>query len=266
MAIIPQFFFDAVVAIGIPSSNEETEWIGTGFLVGKRFVDGWDSIFLISNYHIFENKQKIIVRFNKEGMPLFSDYEIRLLSNGEECFSRHPSADIAAVQISSKVLEQDNSSFDWFSLDEHALTLNGMQNTDVTEGTIVYSLGFPMNLVSVYRKSPICRIGCISRITDLFFNGCKEDANEYLIDLQAVPGNSGAPVINRPEIGHITGTTHNNSANLIGIICGSIDYTRNSHISECPINDFEINSGIAVVHPVDLILEVVNMEYKRCKE
>lgn len=64
MAIIPKFFFDAVVSIGVSGENEH-KWIGTGFLVGrKEDLDDSYTIFLITNYHIVENKEKILVRFN----------------------------------------------------------------------------------------------------------------------------------------------------------------------------------------------------------
>lgn len=265
MAIIPKFFFDAVVAIGVLSEKQETEWIGTGFLVGKREMNSRVGVFLVSNAHIFEEHESLVIRFNNEASHSTVDYVVSLMSNGSPSFSRHDSADVAAVRIAPAVLAHDNSSYNWFSLEDHALTLDQMKNTDVMEGSIVYSLGFPMNMVESQRKSPICRIGCISRISDLFQSGYNQENNKYLIDLQAVPGNSGAPVINRPDSIHITGTTHSDSANLIGIICGSLDYCRDDIKETCPMSNFEINSGIALVHPVDAIQDVVDLEIERTR-
>ena len=34
MALIPKYFPDCVVAIGVPSEEEQTEWIASGFLYG----------------------------------------------------------------------------------------------------------------------------------------------------------------------------------------------------------------------------------------
>lgn len=265
MAIIPKFFFDAVVAIGVVAERQEAEWIGTGFLVGKRELDNSTGIFLVSNAHIFEGHASLVIRFNNELSHSTRDYSVKLIENGCPNFSKHGSADVAAVRIAPAVLAKDNSAFNWFSLEDHALSLENMKNTDVMEGSIVYSLGFPMNMVESQRKTPICRIGCISRISDLFQSGYSEENNKYLIDLQAVPGNSGAPVINRPDSIHITGTTHSDSANLIGIICGSLDYSRDDVKEVCPIGNYEINSGIALVHPVDAIQDVVNLEIERTR-
>lgn len=259
MAIIPRFFFDAIVALGI-KENSDIKWIGTGFLVGRKESNTNNyTIYLISNYHIVENKEKIFVRFNQKNCDECNDYDIDLFVLDKPNYSKHRVADIVAIQISPVFLNNNNSEYSWFALDKHALNLTQMSDTDVVEGSIVYSLGFPINMIGENRKHPICRIGCISRISDLFGN---LDANEYLIDLQAIPGYSGAPVINRPVNSYIEGTSHNGSANLIGIIAGTIDYSELCDDPECDI-EHEKNSGFAIVHTVDAIEEVVEQEYQR---
>lgn len=262
VAIIPKFFFDAVVAVGI-TGETDVKWIGTGFLVGRKepSTDSY-TIFLITNYHIIENKQTIVVRFNQKNTNSCKDYKIALIDAEKANYSRHPIADLIAIQISPSFLDANNSEFSWFALDKHALTLKVMEDTDVIEGSIVYSLGFPINMIGDSRKTPVCRIGCISRITDLFDSS---EPTEYLIDLQAIPGNSGAPVINRPESISIQGTSRNSSANLIGIISGTIDYSEECESVECPL-EHEKNSGFAIVHPVDTIISVVEREYYRGRD
>lgn len=259
MAIIPKFFFDAVVSIGV-AFDEQIKWIGTGFLVGRK-KDNSElySIYLITNHHIIESKTEIVIRFNQKGNDEFKDYKISLVESNEFCYSKHATADVIAIRISPSVLYNNNSEFNWFALDKHALTLSAMKDTDVVEGSIVYTLGFPMNMINSTKNTPVCRIGCISKISDLFE---KQESNEYWIDLQAIPGNSGAPVINRPEHLYIQGTSHNDSANLIGIICGTIDYSEKCDNPDCNI-EHEKSSGIAIVHPVDVIKEVVEQEFLR---
>lgn len=263
MAIIPKFFFDAVVAIGI-EVDKDIKWIGTGFLVGRKEPeeDAY-TIFLITNHHIIEEKENIIVRFNKKGTLEYTDYNIKLEEQGRQKYSKHENADVIAVQISPSVLRSNNSEYNYFCLDKHSLNLEQMNSTDVIEGAIVYSLGFPINMVGSNRKSPICRMGCISRISNLFND---DNENEYLLDLQTIPGSSGAPIINRPETLYIEKTSHNESANLIGIISGTIDYSEKCSDENCD-KEHEKNSGFTIAHPVDVIVEVVEQEYKRrCKE
>lgn len=262
VAIIPKFFFDAVVALGV-EEDKEIKWIGTGFLVGRK-EENLDSytIYLITNYHIVENKSGILVRFNQKDGNECRDYRVVLKDSTKELFSKHQTADVIAIQIMPEFLKKNNSEFNWFALDKHALSLQQMQSTDVLEGSIVYSLGFPINMIGTNRKTPVCRIGCISKISDLFEN---RELEEYLIDLQAIPGNSGAPVINRPEDLFIKGTNHNASANLIGIISGTIDYSEQCDESTCP-KEHEKSSGFAIVHPVDTIVEVIEKEYIRRRD
>ncbi len=60
----------------------------------------------------------------------------------------------------------------------------------------MYVLGFPMNMVDSI-KAPICRIGCIARFADAYIR--RKENPVFLIDAQTFPGNSGGPVISRPE-------------------------------------------------------------------
>ena len=259
MAIIPKFFFDAVVAIGL-QSDHQIIWIGTGFLVGRKESDAERyTIFLVTNYHIIENKNEIMVRFNQADTKNCIDFSVTLLDEHGERFSKHNIADVIAIQISPAFLKNNNAEYNWFSLDRHALTLKQMRETDVFEGSFVYSLGFPINMTGINRKTPVCRMGCISRISDVFEN---PQMLEYLVALQTIPGNSGAPVINRPQEIHINGTSYNSSANLIGIISGTIDYSERCENSICNM-EHERNSGLAIVHPVDIIEAVVEQEYRR---
>ena len=262
LALIPKFFFNAVVSIG-SKINDEIKWIGTGFLVGRK-EENLDSytIFLITNLHIVEKKSLIFVRFNKKLSPEFVDCEIILNQNNKVQYSIHTTADIVAIQLSHAFLQNKNIEYNWFSLDKHALLANDMKNTDVIEGCLIYSLGYPISLIGSSKNFPICRLGCISRISELFDS---KGGNEYLVDLQTIPGNSGSPIINRPENSYIQGTSNNDSANLIGIISGTIDYSEKCKDKKCEYG-YEKNSGLTIVHTVDSIIEVVEMEYQRKKE
>ncbi len=70
----------------------------------------------------------------------------------------------------------DQSIWGAFDLEDHALVLEQMRATGVEEGSFVYALGFPMNLVDSI-KVPICRLGCIARVTDAF---CSKKERQYI--------------------------------------------------------------------------------------
>ena len=55
MAIIPSFFLNAVVALGVDGVDGEKHWIGTGFIVGRKEADNPT----LSTYYIITNKHVI---------------------------------------------------------------------------------------------------------------------------------------------------------------------------------------------------------------
>lgn len=267
MAIIPNFFMNAVVAIGVNGTNSEKYWIGTGFIVGQKEINNPDisTYYIITNKHIVQHHKYIYVRFNSLGDTLVKDYRIALYGDdGTPLFSTHPneSTDVIAIQILPKTLINDRSIWGAFDLEDHALTLKQMQSTGVNEGSLVYSLGFPMNLVNSI-KVPICRLGCISRVTDAFL--LKQETPTFLVDAQTFPGNSGGPIVSRPEHMSIQGTPKNESANLIGILSAYIPYRETLYSRQTGRDRMvqEENSGLTIVHPVDRIKEVVELEWER---
>lgn len=267
MAIIPNFFLNAVVALGVDSNDGSKAWIGTGFIVGRKNTDdpSFSTHYIVTNKHVIKNQNYIYVRFNSIGDTLVKDYKIDLFdANGMPQFSAHPhdKTDVIAFQIRPQTLINDKSIWGSFDLADHSLTLDQMRATGVEEGALVYALGFPMNLVDPI-KVPICRLGCISRVTDAFL--LKEGTPIFLVDAQTFPGNSGGPIVSRPEHISIEGTPKNTSANLIGILSAYIPYRETLYSRQTGRDRMiqEENSGLTIVHPVDRIKEVVELEWSR---
>lgn len=267
MAIIPSFFMNAVVALGVDGTNGEKHWIGTGFIVGRKEIDNptLSTYYIITNKHVIQNQTYIYVRFNSLGEAFVKDYRIDLSNgDGEPVFSAHPNdkTDIIAMQILPRTLINDKSIWGAFDLEDHSLTLKQMQTTGVEEGSLVYALGFPMNLVDPI-KVPICRLGCISRVMNAFIK--EKEYPTFLVDAQVFPGNSGGPIVSRPERLSIEGTPSNSSANLIGILSEYIPYQETLYSCQTGRARMiqEENSGLTVVHPVDRIKEVVELEWAR---
>lgn len=270
MAIIPSFFMDAVVSLGVnrPGEPNKKLWVGTGFLVGRKETNdpNHSTIYVITNKHVIENQPMLYVRFNHVGNTGVKDLIMPLIhKDGSPLYSLHPNGlvDVVAIQIIPKVIIQNNLSLNYYDLDKHAVTLSQMEKTGINEGNLIYALGFPMNLVHDSIKTPICRLGCISRVADAFSNPTK--ATQFLVDAQTFPGNSGGPVVSRPEYVSIDGTPHNTKANLIGILSAYIPYQETLFSRQTGRNRMiqEENSGLTIVHPVDRIQEVVELEWQR---
>ncbi len=271
MAIIPLFFMEAVVALGIDLQDNQKHWIGTGFLVSSKeqYNPNATNVYIITNKHVVKNQHCLYVRFNNNNAIGVKDLPMSLIGKGGiKNYSEHPNpnVDIVAIQINTYLILRNNLNLSHFNLDDHSLMLNQMKNTGVCEGSLVYALGFPMNLVGNDVKAPLCRLGCISRVADAFVN--PQAAETFLVDAQSFPGNSGGPIISRPECISINGTPINNSANLIGILSAYIPYRETLYSGQTGIERMiqEENSGLTIVHPVDRIKEVVELERKRIEQ
>lgn len=140
-----------------------------------------------------------------------------------------------------------------------------MKMQGIDEGWLVYALGFPMNLVSEF-KTPICRMGCISRLTDAFLQ--PDRAKYFLVDAQAFHGNSGGPIISKPENIPSVGGVNYIPARLLGVLSAYIPYRDalfSQQTQEVKMVQTE-NSGLTIVYPVDRIKEVVLLDWNRHRE
>lgn len=271
MAIIPPFFMDAVVALGVEVPENKKHWVGTGFLVGRKEQGNPErsTVYIITNKHVVKNQHLLYVRFNNNDSAGVKDLPMPLVNKeGVKIYSEHPfpNVDVVAIQIIPQVIVDNNLSLSFFDLDSHSLMLEQMQNTGVDEGSLVYALGFPMNLVNDSVKAPICRLGCISRVADAFLD--PQTTETFLVDAQTFPGNSGGPIVSRPEHISIDGTPKNTSANLIGILSAYIPYRETLYSRQTGRDRMiqEENSGLTIVHPVDRIREVVELEWTRVEK
>ena len=80
MAIIPSFFLNAVVALGVDGVESEKHWIGTGFIVGRKETNNsaFSTYYLITNKHVIQQTRYVYVRFNSFGDTLVKDYRVDL--------------------------------------------------------------------------------------------------------------------------------------------------------------------------------------------
>ena len=275
MALIPPIFLNTTVALGGPSEDGTIQYFATGFIYGfpsgetdetgsKRY---W--LFLITNKHVLERATKRFTmfhaRFNRPMGSGANIYQIPLKEvDGSTRWAVHPDADVAVVRISSSRLHTDEIEFSWFAADDHALTLEQAQNSEVSEGDGVFILGFPLGEAGDERNYTIVRQGIIARIQDWL----KGDARTFLIDASIFPGNSGGPVLLKPELARIQGTKSHDRCVLIGMVSSYLPYreTAVSLQTERPRMIFEENSGLGVVVPHDVIQETIEAAVEKNNE
>jgi hypothetical protein len=288
-ALIPPFFINAVAALGddlpvpaAPGQPPKVEWrtLGTGFFYGFLIQNDADpkkrlySVFLVTAKHVVEDYLALQKQTNGS-----SGLEVRLNpitttspaqqflipSNPEQkqftwFFNPNPDLDVAIVQVNLNILKPMGIEPSFFPDDAAVADKAKMQQLGVSAGDGVFVLGFPMNLAGSQRNYAIIREGGIARITEML-----DDASStFMIDSFVFPGNSGSPVVLRPEITAIQGTKSVNAAYLIGMVLAYLPYTdvAVSQQTHRPRIAFEENSGLAEVLPIDYVRETIEMWQK----
>ncbi|MEC7640984.1 MAG: serine protease [Nitrospinota bacterium] len=265
MALIPPNSFDCVVAIGSRSPGGRIKWIGTGTLIGRYFKKFSETqsqyhIFIVTNKHVLKGHEAVVVRFNPRETQPARDYDIPLFDpSGNPLWGESPEGDIdiAAIGINADVLEVERIKYNYFQSDTQVMTLSEIAALGVSEGDFVYVLGFPMGIVDTDHQYVIARSGILARLRDTL----EKKGKEFLIDAAVFPGNSGGPVIYKPEIISIDGTQSVIKPGLVGIVAGYLSY-RDTAVSQQTGKTrvvFEENSGLAVVIPMDYVLETIEV-------
>ncbi len=71
MARVPHRFLDAVVAVGEATDDGTHEWSASGFLYGHLLTGTGDqadyAVYLVTNRHVTEERDTVLLRFNPEG-------------------------------------------------------------------------------------------------------------------------------------------------------------------------------------------------------
>ena len=268
MALIPPGFLNTVVALGSPSKDGVMQYTATGFLYGhpsggtdenegKRY---W--VYLVTNRHVFEKASKQVVslhaRFNR---PIGAESKIYTIplkgTDGSDSWIVHPNpaADVAVLKVNLRLLEADGIEFEFFASDVNTFTLDQAREIEVSEGDGVFVLGFPLGEAGEERNYAVVRQGIVARVQDWL----KGIAQTFLIDASIFPGNSGGPVLLKPELTSIQGTKRNNRCGLIGMVSSYLTYQEIaiSQQTERPRMIFEENSGLGVVVPHNVIQETI---------
>jgi len=260
MALIPPFFLDAVVTIGYKKDDGSKDWVASGFLIGEYLKGEGDDkrywVYLATNRHVFEGKKEAFVRFNPQEAQPAREYTLRLENeDGTRRWSTNPdpNVDVAVIPINVDLLKNQSIQYFFFRSDEDVAERKKLLEIGMTEGDFVYILGFPMGLTGGERNFVIVRQGVIARIRDALTG----PSQEYILDAFVFPGNSGGPVVSKPERLRITDTKSVSQSFLIGMVKSYIPFREVAVSAQTgrPRVVFEENSGLAAVVPIDFVRE-----------
>ena len=255
MALIPPIYMDSVVAIGTIRDVEHL-WVATGFFYGDAITSDIDSlfqVFLVTNRHGLMDLSPISLRFNPQDGP--SATEVDLVDVEERVsFHPNPNVDLAVLPIEVEYFRDMGLRLEFFQSPQ-AATLSKMSEIGITEGDGVFVMGFPMGLVGSERSAVIVRSGSIARVQDAYAGY----QDHFLIASSVFPGNSGGPVIAKPEAMAIEGTASNQRSLLLGIVSAYIPYTETAVSQQTGLIRavFTENSGLAQILPMNLVNETI---------
>jgi S1-C subfamily serine protease len=277
-AQIPPVFISSVVALGykvespVASEGQHPKWFteGTGFFYGYLVQDDADplkrqyEIYLVTARHVVEGhaanvKDDLSVRLDaKDSSKGVQDFQIAAHPGpNDAAWFYHPdnSIDVAVLRVDIGSLREQGFDPGWFAGDLHAANIGRVKELGISAGDGVFVLGFPMNLAGEQRNYVILRHGVIARIDELLDGASRT----FMMDALVYPGNSGGPVVLKPDINAIQGTKAQSAAYLIGMVLDYRSYVDRavSEQTHHPRIVFEENSGLADVLPVDYIVQAI---------
>lgn len=265
MAMLSPTMLDAVVAIGSKTENKFS-WFGTGFIVARPFEEDQSRVttYLVTNKHVLEGKSQIFIRFNDTGGSTTLDEPVDLVIDGKVKWSSHPQADVAVMPLNGNYLREKGIKYKHIHLQDTALGRQQMLDSGISEGDFLYVLGFPLGIVTEGVNHVITRLGIVAQIQQFLHQRSKS----FTIDSMVFPGNSGGPVLLRPEMNAVVDTKPNSVGYLIGIVKQYIPYSETaiSVQTRKPRITFEENTGLTLVESVDSIRETVELEFKRASK
>lgn len=257
MALIPPGYLTAVVSLG--NLDESFRHVGTGFLYAHALPTNKGRTpyraYLVTNKHVVA-AAITHVRFNDSDAGL-TIKPVETVTSGT--WTYHPQgADLALTPLlPSGSLSQGRKLVDVEMFIGDVGTTFG-EGVQPVEGDGVFVIGFPLGLIGDARNYPIVRYGVIARIQD-WIRGHQQT---FLIDAPAFPGNSGGPVVLKPETAAIAASKAITHCLLVGVISKQLR-SRESAVSERtgePRVIFEEDTGLAEVVPAEMVQETANQE------
>ncbi|MXZ94966.1 MAG: trypsin-like serine protease [Acidimicrobiaceae bacterium] len=231
--------------------------IGTGFIYAHSDRSGW----LVTCKHvvqeIVENSGRIIVRSNKE------DHGEMMMFRANLEWTFHPSADVAVHVTDPEILKQNN--IQYMAL-HRGYTRGEAMAASLLEGDSVFIIGFPSGWREGRQDYPVVRYGVLAQVRGWY----NEEHETFLVDGSGFGGNSGGPVVTKPEISAVAGWSDARitESRLIGMVS---KVTREPvEVSRMRVLDtaaqtgetkpvFLQHSDLIEVVPVDLIEETIEL-------
>ena len=233
MPLLPKEYLQSVVAIGqkvnlkeFQKSGEPMRKNATGFLYGypnsgrRKDEKSGFGLWLVTCKHVIteavdeKGLNELLVRMNKSDQGEMQTFRIYLQREDEPEWTLHPTEDVAVIPTSVSDLESKGIQWQTFAAGRNAFSRKESLAFGLSEGDEVFILGFPTGWRSGRQDYPIVRHGVLAQVQGWL----NQEHNTYLVDGSGFPGNSGGPVVTKPQISAIFGTKAKERSALIGMV------------------------------------------------
>ena len=179
----------ATVQIDQPISDAK-RMVGTGFLISVPKPDGTTQTVLVTAAHVFEKMPAPEVRVgwrvqSANGQWIYVPSNIAIRSTTGPAWYQHPSQDIAVIPVTLPANFKGQAIPESWLADDNTFTTE-----HISPGDELMTLGYPHGLSANIAGFPILRAGRLAS----YPTSPTSTYPTFLIDLTAVPGNSGGPV------------------------------------------------------------------------
>lgn len=263
MSLLNKNHLDSLVAVGQIKKDNQREYFecsATSFLVGLDTEEATESgeklyrLFLVTNKHVFNNKDRVVLRFNTQEGEVVQINQSLKFEDGEPRWLSHedPQVDLALLSVNAQKLI-DNAIKPTFIPEDIFVDYSRFEEVGIAPGDDVFVLGFPMGVAGTTQNYACVKAGIVSRSD----SEIERENKAFIIDSSIFPGNSGGPVIIKPSAISLKGTKAVKSNYLIGVVSAYIPYTEKLYsLQTNPPSVVSLereNSGLSKCVPVDYI-------------
>lgn len=259
---VPEGIKKCVAFVGLQMADSTFRLLGTVFFVGRDDAPNMHT-YAVTAKHIIEGTKskgldRIFIRFNlKDGDSTWLAAPIN-----NWIYHENLNVDIALLPIGFDK-NFDHLFYPLFG----AMTASVIKQNEIDVGDEVFITGLFKHYYGIQSNIPIVRVGNISAMPGEQIQTRKHLMDAYLIEARSIGGISGSPVfvnlgIHRKINGKIMEVVGSGGVYfLMGLIYGHFDSKINeldSSLTETEDKkEYEnINTGIAIVTPIDKLLEV----------